>query len=390
MTNARRYDLDWLRIIAFAILVYFHAAIVFVPGGLPLIQNHETSPVLEWLVDFLHQFRLALLFLVSGVGVGFSLKRRSRLRFVAERSVRLLIPLLVGIVFIVPPMVYAEKVFLGAFSGTFFEFYGCVFSSGVYPEGNLSWHHLWFVLYLYLFCLLGLPWFLRLADRTDQLTIRLLDLFSTGASRLGVYAFVIPLFVVELALRWAFPGFRDLIHDWASFFHWFLIFLAGYMVANHQFLLARITRLRYVSLALAALSTGLLFAGFYGAEGLRLNPDDDRIFIKYILYCAIRMTLVWSCLLTCLGFASHYLRFSNRVLTYLNEAVYPLFILHLTVTIVLSYFVVSWDLNLWAKYLLVTTATIFIILALYHCLIRPWNMMRWLFGVKARTSSDQA
>jgi hypothetical protein len=64
--NERRADLDWLRVIAFWLLIYFHAAIAFVPGGIPMIQNAEVSPVLQVMVGFLHEFRLALLFLISG------------------------------------------------------------------------------------------------------------------------------------------------------------------------------------------------------------------------------------------------------------------------------------------------------------------------------------
>ena len=45
--NERRYDLDWLRLIAFGVLIYFHAAIFFIAGGLPLIQNQALSPGLE-------------------------------------------------------------------------------------------------------------------------------------------------------------------------------------------------------------------------------------------------------------------------------------------------------------------------------------------------------
>jgi hypothetical protein len=65
-----------------------------------------------------------------------------------------------------------------------------------------------------------------------------------------------------------------------------------------------------------------------------------------------------------------------------NEAVYPLFILHLTATVILSYFVVPLHIGLWFKYLLITSATIICIVAVYHFAIRPFNIMRALFGVK--------
>ena len=96
-----------------------------------MIQNSEPSPALQVWVGFLHQFRLALLFLISGVGVCFALRRRSRAEFMRDRAVRLLAPLVFGILIVVPPMVFLEKRFIGAFDGSFVDFYPALFTDGV-------------------------------------------------------------------------------------------------------------------------------------------------------------------------------------------------------------------------------------------------------------------
>ena len=150
MISSRRYDLDWVRVLAFLIVIYFHAAIIFIDGGLPLIQNNEVSPSLDVFVTISSQFRIALLFFVSGVGVAFARRRRNPAEFIRERSLRLLPPFLFGILMVVPPMVYTEKLFLGQFDGSYLEFYPTFFTEGIYPKGNLSWHHFWFVAYLFL------------------------------------------------------------------------------------------------------------------------------------------------------------------------------------------------------------------------------------------------
>ena len=143
-------------------------------------------------------------------------------------------------------------------------------------------------------------------------------------------------------------------------------------------------RLRNLSLLVAVISTVFLFVGFYGEDGFHLDRGEPNIVIRYIAYCAIRMVVVWTSILTCLGFAARYLQKFSPVLGYLNEAVYPLFILHLTVITILGYFVVGWQVALWLKYLFVTSTTLVGILAAYHFLIRPFNVMRLLFGVKPK------
>ncbi len=197
-----------------------------------------------------------------------------------------------------------------------------------------------------------------------------------------MYQFIVPLFIVELSLRAFFPGFRDLIHDWASFFHWFLMMLAGYLCARDIRILDNLMCYRKRSLALAIIATILLFAGFFRGDGIYLDPDETNVVYKYVVYCAVRMTMVWCWILAAVGYAARYLQFGNRVLDYLNQAVYPLFILHLTTSTVIGYFVVQWPVNLWLKYLTITTLTLIVVLVAYHWLIRPYNMMRLLFGVK--------
>ena len=178
--NERRADLDWLRVIAFGLLIYFHAAIAFFPGGIPMIQNADTSIVLRVMAGFLHEFRLALLFLISGVGVAFALRRRNRAQFMRERAVRLLVPFVFGILVIVPPMIFLEKRFIGEFAGSFADFYLAFFVEGVYPNGNLSWHHYWFIAYLAIYCVIGWPVFAYFKRAAGQMR---LDDWSRKLSR---------------------------------------------------------------------------------------------------------------------------------------------------------------------------------------------------------------
>jgi len=387
MIQSRRYDLDWLRLIAFGILIYFHTAIIFIPGGLPLIQNDVNSQWMDGFVTFSSQFRLALLFLISGVGVAFARRRRSSREFIAERSQRLLIPFTIGLLLVVPVCVYFERLHLNEFTGSFLAFLPSVFSTGVYPSGNLSWHHFWFIGYLYIFCLLGLRVFTWFEGTSGQSCLDRIANYCKGSR---IYHFIGLLLIVEIPLRVFFPGFRDLVHDWASFGHWFLMFLAGYVLANRPAILDEINKMRFISLIGAVVSTALYFSIFYEYNQPPLTRDTANVLFLYPLFCVVTITLAWCCLLTCLGFAAQHLRFSNRVLVYLNESVYPLFILHLTVIAMLGYVITPFDVSIAAKYMLITTLTIVICLASYHLLIRPFNTMRFLFGVKAKTIDSPA
>jgi glucans biosynthesis protein C len=144
----RRYYIDWVRVLAFFLLIFFHCAMPFVTYNWE-IKNKDTSPGLSRLVWWLHQWRLPLLFFISGVGIHFSLKKRSVLLFARERFVRLFIPLVFAMLFTIPLQVYFEKLQRGKISGSYAGFYPGVWNFIPYPEGTLSWSHMWFVVYLF-------------------------------------------------------------------------------------------------------------------------------------------------------------------------------------------------------------------------------------------------
>src|SRR5688572_24200126 len=144
-----RYDfLDWLRVIAIFVLLFFHTGMIFVGWGWH-IENADVITALERPMDIAHRLRMPLLFVIAGAGMWFALRSRSASQVLGERSLRLLLPLVVGMFVIVAPQVYMERVFRGDWQGGYAEFFfERVLRLEPYPAGDFSWHHLWFVAYL--------------------------------------------------------------------------------------------------------------------------------------------------------------------------------------------------------------------------------------------------
>ena len=144
METTRRYDIDWLRVLVFGLLIFYHVGMFFVPWGWH-IKNNIIYEWPMWPMRFLNQWRLPILFVISGMGTYYALNKRNGWQFAGERIKRLLVPLLFGMAVIVPVQVYAERVVNGQFNGSYFDFWPSQAFEGVYPVGNLSWHHLWFL-----------------------------------------------------------------------------------------------------------------------------------------------------------------------------------------------------------------------------------------------------
>jgi len=122
----RRPELDWLRVVAIAILHVFHVGMMFNRWDFHL-KNPDPLPVLEPPMSFLHAIRMPLLMVIAGIATAIALERRSVARFAVDRIKRLLLPLAFGMLVIVPPQIYIERITRGGYTGSYLEFYRSVF-----------------------------------------------------------------------------------------------------------------------------------------------------------------------------------------------------------------------------------------------------------------------
>ncbi|HEX2536194.1 MAG TPA: acyltransferase family protein [Chitinophagaceae bacterium] len=370
--------LDWLRLLSIAGVLVFHAAMPYVAEWDWHIKNAETSPLLLEFNFWLSRFRMPLLFFISGAITHVMLQRKSVKAFIGLRFRRLLLPLAAGmLLFVVPLQVYMERLQQG-YRGSFFQFYPGIFTSGPYPEGNFSWHHLWFIAYLLVYDLLLAPLFKWCTADANRLP---------GLQRLArgqrFYWLMVPSVLWYTATSRFFPRTDDLIHDYCYFVYWLLFLLAGFCCMQAPALLQSLERNRRASFTGAvltfALITYLRWNGLEPGELAGFGPDHP---VTYGFVALFPVTS-WLWVFTALGYGRRYLNRPHPALAYLNNAAYPFYILHQTVIVVLAYYFVRTPETIGMKYVFTVLATAAVSLALYHLCIRPYALMRLLFGTRA-------
>ncbi|QXV63789.1 acyltransferase family protein [Mucilaginibacter sp. 21P] len=177
-TTQRQSYLDWLRILSIAGVLILHSGMPYASHLSWHIKDHQSSTLLFLLNVGMHLVRMPLLFFISGTVSFYMMQRRSAWNFIGLRFTRLFIPLVIGMLFIVPPQIYMERLSQG-FTASFWQFYPTVFTSGMYPKGNISWHHLWFIAYLFIYDIAFAPVFMWLisdkSERFKQVVSKLSD-----------------------------------------------------------------------------------------------------------------------------------------------------------------------------------------------------------------------
>lgn len=377
----RRYDLDWLRIIAIITLLFYHTGMIYVSWGWH-IKSTEHSQPMEEVMRWLHRWRMPLLFFISGAGTFFALKKRPYSAYAKERVRRLFIPLVFGMFVVVPPQIYIEWLFRGRFTGSYFDFYPEVFQFESYKDGGtggaFSWHHLWFVCYLFFYSLLSIPVFRWLRGEAGQ---RFTDRVGTLLARPGGALWLVVAFLInDLLLGGFFPNeTHGLTDDWCYFMKNLLLFWAGYLLISRPAFWQLIADQRRYFLVATLLCTVLL----YGSRALLDEDTIDQSVLLRTLYSFNSLGLTWFSVLMTIGYGYTYLNKNHPWLSELNAAVYPFYILHQTVIVLIGYYVLTRStLGVYSGFLTVSFVSLVICVLIYLVLIRPFSLMRLFFGVK--------
>lgn len=376
--SQRRYDLDWLRVLAVLLLIYFHTAAVFYTGELGefYVKNNSSSIGINYFVLFVHQWHMPLLFLLSGSATWFTLSFRTAGEYVTERLKRLFIPFLFGTLVIIPPQVYYRLLSNSDYKNSYPQFYPQFFN-GIRPQGNFEWGHLWFIIYLFVFSLIALPLFLHLKQQTIKDSITKLTIFLEKPG--AIFLPALPLAIIEGSLRPKWPGFQNLYNDWANFFLYFLYFIYGYVICADPRFGEAIDKHLKIALIMAVASM-LVLLQLWISE---IIPNRGYS-LGYILYQMFRGVNSWLWIVALLGLARRYLNFNNSVLQYATQASYPFYILHQTIVVAIAFYVVRWNISIMSKFLIISTTSFIATIVVYELLVKRNNVARFLFGLKSR------
>jgi len=381
--SRRLYYLDWIRVIAVLVVFVYHTTQPFdiIPWS---VNNDETTVVLTAATGFLYPFGMPLFFLVAGIGSWFSLRRRTARQFLMERIGRLLVPFVLGSALFTPISRYYGARDAGTYAGTFLELLGqprtlatVLVSSNPVTIGPLLFGaigaHLWFVGYLFAFSLLGLPFFMWLKQESGRRFLGRLG--RLGEVRGGLLLFALPMIAMRLILQPYFPEPRD----WSEFAFMGLFVVAGYVIWADVRLRQAVVRDRWLMMLVGLISYLLLIPA--ALRGVVLDWMEIPGTPGFQLFWSAFTLGSWAWSVHLLWFAMRHFDVDNRWLQYWRIAAMPMYVLHHPVVIIVAYYIVQWQANLWLKWLAVLAVSFVISYGLTELGLR-FGPLRAMLGVK--------
>ncbi|MCK6103670.1 DUF998 domain-containing protein [Brevundimonas sp. EYE_349] len=366
----RRYDLDWIRVGAFGLLILYHVGLVY---GVYDWHVHSAH-TFEWMREAIlvtNPWRLTLLFLVSGAALRFMTLRRTPRQVARARFERLVPPLLFGAVVLVPIQAWIEAMDKGGWPGGVAGYVAWMareFSPAGLADG-VPVNHLWFIVYIAAYSIVTI-----LLWRRPGLIERLGDVLQRVLR--GPWLLVLPILYLSAIRLFLFPhfGITNMLHwDWYNHALSLAAFVFGFCIVGRESVWRDMERYRWLALGLAAVALPIMMVQVWH-PGARAFWGVPRAFVYGVDQ--------WATIVAILGFGSRHLRArGGPVLNYLTQATFPLYLAHQTILVAAVWIIRPAALPAGLEALFLVAATFLGSLAVYE-VVRRIPSIRPLWGLK--------
>ncbi|MEE9372042.1 MAG: acyltransferase family protein [Saprospiraceae bacterium] len=347
MTTERRYDIDWLRVVAIGLLLIYHISIIFQPWALFIgfIKSEKSIEGLWTPMTMLNVWRIPLLFYVSGMGLYFAMKKRNWRLLLFERMKRILLPFVFGFLAVAPLHMLI-----------FQDYYNL--SLNYYPHSG----HLWFLGNIFIYVLLLLPLFFYLKKHDNgkiKNTISKVMSYAIGPLSIAVF-FMLEISIVKPQL------FEMYAQTWHGFFIGFLSFFFGYLfVYSGKVFWQTVSKWKWLYIGIASVLYIIRFMGLYSLSNMYITTMESNCWIFGVF-----------------GLGYDYLNKPSALLSYLSQAAYPVYIIHMFVLYAGAWIILPFDIHPLLKFIGVTLFTFIGCFLIYEFILRRINILRPLFGLK--------
>jgi hypothetical protein len=199
----------------------------------------------------------------------------------------------------------------------------------------------------------------------------------------GVFLLILPLIIIRYGLKPIFPGYTD----WADFFSYMCIFIYGFIFIKNPKFVEIIKQRMWLFLNIAVISNVLLLYFIKQSDDnmqFYMNPEYGFIHLYLSVLSAI-ISFCW--VMFFVGLAAKELNFNHKFIQPANTAILPVYILHQTLIVVLGFYIIQLDTSIFVKYLIIVGTAIPSSVLLYLVLKR-FNSLKYLFGLKAETKNN--
>lgn len=359
--TTRFHYMDNLRALAMLSGVVFHAALAYSPLLHPYFPTADraSSPAVDLCIWFLHLFRMPLFFVVAGFFAAMLMKKRGMGGLLLNRLRRIALPLVIFCPLVIAAMSYSTLHAAASVQNpspvlVMIQQFSQMANPPAQPPGT---GHLWFLYYLLFFYVL--VWVAK------SLELGKLGNLVRGLNPAWQVVLLPVLLVPALAAVTApHPAPEGLFPQFWAFGFYGPFFVFGYLLFGHEVLIERLRRFAPWLLLASVALYGVFWYLLKRHLPTAADPSATALIAAVEACISVWMTCV------CLVAGRSLLNRSNRLLRYLSDASYWVYIIHLPILFVIQYRLMDMAWGWGAKLAISVIATFAICLLSYHLLVR--------------------
>lgn len=375
-SNTRLYHLDAVRSFALLLGIAFHTALSFMPIFIGwAVMDISTSDVLPYFVLVSHSFRMALFFMIAGYFSHMTLRKRGTRPFIQSRLMRVGVPFLVAWFVLRPLLVSGWIMGAEAMRGDANIENALVngFASlGELPQGLLIGTHLWFLYYLLIIsaCVVAFRFLIGLHKPTKY---RLTQFTDNLIQRISSPPWFLIIMAIPTAMGLCFmqnwgldtPD-KSLIPHIPTLLVYGGFFMFGWLLERKSTNIDAFARISFVKICLCIVSIAgtIYLEGFQGNFG---HPQFQLLKAGFMLSYALMM---WTLISLSIGLCKKCLHKPNKLVQYISDASYWLYLVHLPIVIWLQVAFSELPYHWSVKFLSIFIITLGISLVIYDLAVR--------------------
>jgi len=325
----------------------------------------------DFIVSFIHVFRMQIFFLVAGFFGSLLFYERKPLEMIKNRVSRIIFPFIVFMLLLWPTIVFAFSYTILVLAGepNALEGTTSLFTS-IYVLIPRVTFHLWFLYYLVLITFVSVVLAL-LARRIPIIPRYVSKIFNWILERslLRIIIFASITSVIYLIMgTWSVFTSTSFVPDFNTFFYYFIFYIIGWILYKSKYLLDSFMKhdWLFTLLAIALFSVYFFMNHSFG----------------YLTHIILKSITVWLFVFGVTGLFIRYASYHSPIMRYLSDASYWVYLVHLSFTALIPSFISAWSIPATLKFLFVLLITSLLCFVSYHYLVRGTFIGQFLNGRK--------
>ncbi len=345
--KSRLYYFDYLRAFIIMVVIFLHSMLPYVEDYIWYVSETIKSDIFALLSILIDVFIMPIMFFIAGYFTYKSLKKRGAKAFIRNKSHRILLPFIIGVLFLSPIMGYLSVLVRGM-KISYLEYWVTLYFNNFIASEHAA--HYWFLAVLFVFYFSFVLIYKYYGDKIDKLYNKSQNINKSKVIKFLVSFTVFGTFFYFIVSLFSPDG------SWTSLFNMLVfqptratIYLLYFYLGVFAFLIdIRIPNKVIKKMPFFIVGT-IVLSLIYLAFKINFIALSSRPLSLKLINSFLHFALCFSIFFTLLVIFKRYLNKSYSALNRLAKTSYSIYFIHMIIVVIIQYLLLPYSISVYFK-----------------------------------------